>query len=92
VQFLEDKTKEKTSVEEMKKKYGTERGSCGIIIISDVAKRMATEIIACKLLRKSHKEEVPSGFVIAATQCVEGTTLSWAPCLLNLFLDDCKDA
>jgi hypothetical protein len=31
-QFLEEKTKEKTLAEEMKKKYGTERGSHGIII------------------------------------------------------------
>jgi hypothetical protein len=93
-QFLEDKTKEKALAEEMKKKYGTERGSRGIIIkrISDIATRMATKIMACKLLRKCRKEEVSVGVVAAAAQCVEGTTLSWAPYLLNLFLDDCKDA
>jgi hypothetical protein len=80
-------------VEEMKKKYDTERGSRGIIIrrISDTATRMATKIMACKLLRKCRKEEVSVGVVATATQCVEGTTLSWAPYLLNLFLDDCKD-
>jgi hypothetical protein len=85
--------KEKALAEEMKKKYGTERGSRGIIIkrISDAATRMATKIMACKLLRKCRKEEVPVGVVAAATQCVEGTTLSWAPYLLNLFLEDCKD-
>jgi hypothetical protein len=92
--FLEEKTKEKELVEEMKKKYSTERGSRGIIIwrISDVATRMATEIMACKLLRKCRKEEVSTRVVASAAQCVEGTTLSWAPYLLNLFLDDCKDA
>jgi hypothetical protein len=78
----------------MKKKYGTERGSCRIIIkrISDAVTRMATKIMACKLLRKCRKEEVSVGVVAAAAQCAEGTTLSWAPYLLNLFLDDCKDA
>jgi hypothetical protein len=60
--------------------------------ISDIATRMATKIMACKFLRKCRKEEVSVGVVAAAAQCVEGTTLSWAPYLLNLFLDDCKDA
>jgi hypothetical protein len=52
--FLEDKMKEKSLAEEMKKKYVTERGSRRIIIkrISDVATRIATQIMACKLLRK----------------------------------------
>jgi hypothetical protein len=92
-QFLEDKTKEKALAEEMKKKYGTERGSRGIIIkrISDATTRMATKIMACKLLKKFRKEEVSTGVVATAAQCAEGTTLSWAPYLLNLFLDDCKD-
>jgi hypothetical protein len=31
-QYLDDKTKEKTLAKEMKNKYGTERGSRGIII------------------------------------------------------------
>jgi hypothetical protein len=93
-QSLDDKTKEKSLTEEMKKKYDTERGSCGIIIkiISDTTKKMATQIMACKLLRKCHKEEVPVGVVAAATQCAHGTILSWAPYLLNIFLEDCKDA
>jgi hypothetical protein len=93
VQYLDDKTKEKSLAEEMKKTYGTERGSCGIIIkrISDATMRMATKLMACKMLRKCRKEEVPVGVVAAATQCANGTMLSWAPYLLNLFLDDCKD-
>jgi hypothetical protein len=92
-QFSKDKTKEKALVEEMKKKYGTEKGSRGIIIrrISDAATRMATKIMACKLLRKCRNKEVSVGVVATTTQCVEGTTLSWAPYLLNIFIDDCKD-
>jgi hypothetical protein len=56
--YLEDKTKEKALVEEMKKTYGTKRGSRRIIIkrISDVEKRLATKRMACKFLRKFRKE------------------------------------
>jgi hypothetical protein len=94
VQFLDDKTKEKGLVEEMKKTYGMERGSPRIIIkrINDAAMRMATKLMACKLLRKCRKEEVLAGVVAATTQCANGTMISWAPYLLNLFLDNCKDA
>jgi hypothetical protein len=78
----------------MKKKYGTDRGTRGIIIkrINDVATQLGRKILACKLLRKCRREEVPAGVVAVAAQCAEGTTVSWAPYLLNLFLDDCKDA
>ena len=45
--FLEEKTKEKELAEEMKKKYGTERGSPRIIIkrISDAATRMTMQVM-----------------------------------------------
>jgi hypothetical protein len=78
----------------MKKNYGTNRGTRGIIIkrINDTATQLGIKILACKLLRKFCREEVPTGVVVVASQCVEGTTVSWAPYLLNLFLDDCKDA
>jgi len=53
----------------MNKKYGTKRGSCGIIIkrLSDVVTRMAKNIMACKLLRKFCKEEVLVKVVATAT-------------------------
>jgi hypothetical protein len=43
----------------------------GIIIkiINDATTRMATKLMACKLLRKCRKEEVPAGVVAAAVQC-----------------------
>jgi hypothetical protein len=53
---------------------------------------MGAKIMACKLLRKCRKEEVSTGVVVVAAQCTEGTKVSWAPYLLNLFMDDCKDA
>jgi hypothetical protein len=91
--FLDEKTKEKALVEEMKKKYGTDRRTRGIIIkrINNAATKLGTKFLDCKLLRKFHREEVPAGVVAVATQCVEGTSMSWVSYLLNLFLDDCKD-
>jgi hypothetical protein len=78
-QFLHEKTKEKALAEEMKKTYGIERGSRGIIIkrISDAKKRMDTKIMACKLLSKCHKEVFPTGVIATASQCAEGTIVSW---------------
>jgi hypothetical protein len=92
--FLDDKTKEKALAEEMKKKYDTDRGTRGIIIkrINDAATQLGAKVLACKLLRKCRREEVPAGVVAVAAQCAEGTSMSWASYLLNLFLDDCKDA
>jgi hypothetical protein len=89
-QFLDDKTKEKELAKEMKNKYGTYKGTQGIIIkrINDVTKQMATKILACNLLRKCHREEVLTGVILVAAQCTEGTIVDWAPYLLNLFLDD----
>jgi hypothetical protein len=77
----------------MKKTYGTERGSHGIIIkhISDTTTRMDTKIMVCKLLRKCCKEEGPIGVIAVATQSVEGTMLGYDLYLLNMFLEDCKD-
>jgi hypothetical protein len=78
----------------MKKKYRMERGSRRIIIkrISDTSTQMATKIMACKLLRKCCKEEVPAGIVTYVAQCANDTMLSWAAYLRNLFLDNNKDA
>jgi hypothetical protein len=52
MQFLYDKIKEKSLAKEMKNKYGTVRGTRGIIIkrINDATTKMAATILACKLL------------------------------------------
>jgi hypothetical protein len=91
--YLEDKTKEKSISDEIKAKYGTERGNRGIRIsdINDPATRFATRLLGCKLMRKCPKEEVPAGVVAAEAQCAKGSSMSWAPYLLNSFLEDCKD-
>jgi hypothetical protein len=76
--FLDDKAKEKVLEEGMNKKYRTDRGTRGIIIksINDVTTQLGVKILACKLLRKCHREVVPVGFVSVAAQCTEGTSMS----------------
>jgi hypothetical protein len=54
--------------------------------------QLGENILACKLLRKCRKDEVPAGVIAVAAQCAEGTFMSWVPYLSNLFQIDCKDA
>jgi hypothetical protein len=55
--------------EEMKKTYGTKRGSQGIIInrISEPMMRLEMKLMACKLLRKCRKEEAPTRVIASRT-------------------------
>ena len=91
--FLDDKAREKALAEEMKKKYGTDRGTIGVTIkrINDVTTQLGMKILAYKLLRKCRREEDPAEVVAVAAQCIEYTSMRCAPYLLNLFLEDCKD-
>jgi hypothetical protein len=68
-QFLYYKTKEKALAREMKKTYGTYKGSCIIIIkhISDTTTRLAKKFMVSKFLSKCWKEEVPTGVVASTT-------------------------
>jgi hypothetical protein len=92
--ILDDKYKEKVLAKEMKKKYGTTRGMRGIMIkrINNTGTQLGTNILAYKLLRKFCKGEVLARVIVVAAQCIEGTSMSWAPYLLNLSQEDCKDA
>jgi hypothetical protein len=92
--IMDDKNKDKALGEEMKKKYGTTRGTRGIIIkhINNAVTQLGANILSCKLLRKCRKDEVPTGVIAIAAQCAEGTSMSRVPYLLNLFQVDCKDA
>jgi hypothetical protein len=78
VQFIDDKTKEKSLADKMKKKYGTDKGTRGIIIkrINDAATQMAAKILAYKLPRKCHREEVSAGVITVAAECTEGISVS----------------
>jgi hypothetical protein len=61
-QYMEDKTKAKAILDEIKAKYGTDRGNRGIKIsdINDLATRFSTRLPGCKLMHKCRKEEVPT--------------------------------
>ena len=63
---MDDKTKKRTLAEEIKKTYGTVRGSRGIVInrINEPAKRLEMKLVECKFLRKFRKEEAPVGVII----------------------------
>jgi hypothetical protein len=63
--YLEDKTKEKSILDEIKEKYGTKRGKRGIMIneINDLATWFSTIFLSFKLMHKCRKEEVPARVV-----------------------------
>jgi hypothetical protein len=42
-------------------------------------------------MHKCRKEEVPAGIVAVVMQCTKASSMSWAPYLLNSFLEYCKD-
>jgi hypothetical protein len=92
-QYLEEKMKEKSISDEIKAKYGVERGNMGINIsdINDPTMRFVTRLLGCKLMCKCRKEEVPTGVVAIAAHCAKGSSMSWGPYILNYFLEDCKD-
>jgi hypothetical protein len=60
--------------------------------ICDQTVRLATQALACNLLRKCIKYQVPAGVIVAAEKCVEGVLMSWAPFLLNKFLINYAEA
>jgi hypothetical protein len=68
-QYLEDKTRAKAILYEIKAKYGVEQGNRGIRIsdINNPATRFATRILGYKLMHKCHKVEVQVSVVIVTT-------------------------
>jgi hypothetical protein len=92
--ILDDKSKEKALEEEIKKKYGTTRGTRGIMIklINNTATHLGENILTCKFLKKCREDKVPAGVITVAAQCTEDTYMIWVPYLLNLFQEEYKDA
>ena len=66
---MDDKTKKKTLAEEMKKTYGTVRGSTRIVInrIKEPAKRLEMKLVEYKFLRNFCKEEALVGVIVVVT-------------------------
>jgi len=60
-----------------------------ICSISDLAIKVATHILAGKVMRKCHADEVPIHVIALATQCIEGVQCNWAHYLCNEFLVNC---
>jgi hypothetical protein len=86
-----DKKNDKTLSESMREKFHTVRGVRRLDVpsICDPTIRIVMQALACKLLRKCRKDQVPIGVIVAAEKCVEGVSMSWEPFLLNQFLIDC---
>jgi hypothetical protein len=75
----------------MKEKFQTFRGKRGLDVksINDKNVRFVTQVLACKMLRKCHKDEVPVAVIAAIEKCMEGVQMNWATFLVNQFLQDC---
>jgi hypothetical protein len=54
--------------------------------IKDDNVRFMMQVLAYKLLRKFHKDEVPAAVIAAIEKCVEGVQMNWATFLVNPFL------
>jgi hypothetical protein len=78
----------------MKEKFQTFRGKRGLDVknISDDNVQFATQVLACKLLHKCQKDEVPAAVIAAVEKCIEGVQMNWATFLVNQFLQDCIEA
>lgn len=60
-------------------------------MINDDNIKFVTQLMACKFLRKCHKDKCPTVAVKEAEMCVTGVKMRWAPFLLNQFIIDYKE-
>lgn len=69
-----------TMMESLKKKYKLEKNQRGYAIasIQDKGVRIATELLAGKVMRKCRGNEVPTVVVPLAEQCATGELFNWA--------------
>jgi hypothetical protein len=89
-----DKSKEKFVEEKFKDKYDTNRGehNLDVEIINDDIFRFSMQVLAYKLLRKFHKDQVPIGVIATVVKCVAGVQMNWVKFLVNQLLMDSKEA
>jgi len=85
-----EKDNEKALSERIKEKYGTYRGARGIDVasINDDIIRFVTQVLACKLLRKCPKDQVPMGAMVVVEKCVARVMMNWSTFLVNPFFMD----
>jgi hypothetical protein len=57
----------------------TFRGACGLDVasINDDTVWFMMQVLACKLLRKCRKDQVPTGVIATTEKCVAGVQMSW---------------
>jgi hypothetical protein len=78
----------------MKDKFDTFRGKRGLDVrnINDKNVRFAMQVLACKMLWKCRKDEVPVVVIAATEKCIARVQMNWATFLVNNFLQDCMEA
>jgi hypothetical protein len=85
---------EKELSETMKDNFHTFRGKKGLDVanISDDVVPFLMQVLACKLLRKFCKDEVPTTVITTMEKCTEGVQMNWDTFVVNLFLIDCIES
>jgi hypothetical protein len=83
-----DKNIERAQSKAMRVNFCMVRGvrSMNVTTVCNPTIRISTHMLACKHLLKCKKDQVPTWVIVVIEKCVEGTTMSWAPFLLNQFL------
>lgn len=81
-------------VEAMKKKYKLAKKKRGYTIssINDKVVKVATQILANKVMHKCRANEVPATVVALAKQCTERVEFNWLEFLYKEFLENCREA
>lgn len=80
--------------EAMKAKYKLEKRNWGYVIASIKYQgvRIATQLLANKLMRKCHADKVPASVIVLAEHCTEGVQFNRAQFLCDEFLTNCREA
>jgi hypothetical protein len=75
--FANKKT-DRTLLEAMRENFHTVIGvrRLDVLSICDPTVRIAMQTMACKLLRKCRKDQVPMGVIVAVEKCVKGVSMS----------------
>lgn len=90
----EEKSSDLAIAEVMKKKYKMEKKKRGYVIssIKSIVVKVATQILAGKLMWKCHVDEVLAPMIALAEQCIEGVQFNWSEFLCKEFLKNCPEA
>ena len=78
----------------MKKKYKLEKKKRGYVIssINNKEIRVATHILAGKVMQKCRMDEVPASVVALVEQCTKGVQFNCSKFLCKYFLENCREA